>query len=206
MKKMKFSTYAVLLKHQCFDAEMLERIEAWPKPSKFCGHRVPDDLNELTMGQVAEMLQLTDDTVNDVARIILDPYAVEPTSEPERTEFRRHLAKRRAWWGKSIANAMASDAVGFFNWVQRETERIAKLFDECAVPPTADELRAGADKLSFGIFGTIDWYAQRMGITNHDDVLSVPWVVVYQCTKNDNMKVAYERRLNEIMTNKTKTK
>jgi len=52
------------------------------------------------------------------------------------------------------------------------------------------------DKLSFGLFGLVDYYATRMGITDHEQVESVPWVRVYKCLDMDAekyvMNVDYE--------------
>ena len=45
-----------------------------------------------------------------------------------------------------------------------------------------------------------------MGITNHDDALSVPWLRVYQCMKMDAERDAYERRLRDIVNAKFKPK
>ncbi len=45
----------------------------------------------------------------------------------------------------------------------QEVERITKLFETTSVVPTPEERRAGVDKLSFGLFGLVDYYATRMG-------------------------------------------
>ena len=51
------------------------------------------------------------------------------------------------------------------------------------------------EKLDFGSFGVLDWYARRMGITNQNEVREVAWVRIFQCMKNDAIKNEYERRL-----------
>ncbi len=40
------------------------------------------------------------------------------------------------------------------------------------------------------------------GITDHEQVESVPWVRVYKCLDMDAEKIRYERRLREIYQNK----
>ena len=55
-------------------------------------------------------------------------------------------------------------------------------------------------------FGILDWYAKRMGITNHDEVLTVPWLRIYKCMDMDNKVEQYQRRLNEISLNEARRK
>ena len=83
-------------------------------------------------------------------------------------------------------------------------QRINKLFASTSVPPTAEEQQAGADSLNFGPFGLLDYYALRMGITDHEAVEYVPWVRVYKCLDMDAMKMRYERRLRKILESKKK--
>ena len=64
--------------------------------------------------------------------------------------------------------------------------------------PTAEEIRAGINKMNFGVFGMIDWYARRMGITDHEEVMSVPWVRVYKCLDMDSQTNEYHKRLTKI--------
>ena len=101
-----------------------------------------------------------------------------------------------------IEKCGVADILGFSTWVTREVERITKLFETTSVVPTPEERRAGVDKLSFGLFGLVDYYATRMGITAHEQVESVPWVRVYKCLDMDAEKIRYERRLREIYQNK----
>lgn len=94
--------------------------------------------------------------------------------------------------------------LGFGNMVARQIEHINKLFAECKVPPTADEKAAGVERLDFGDFGLIDWYAQRMHITTHEEAEKTPWIIVWQCMRNDAQKTLYERRLAKVRSNKKK--
>ena len=101
-----------------------------------------------------------------------------------------------------ISQLPASDVLGFVQWVAKEVERINKLFASTNVPPTPEEKQAGSELLNFGPFGMIDYYAQRMGITDHAEVDSVPWVRVYKCLDMDAKRVRFERRLRNILSKK----
>ena len=94
--------------------------------------------------------------------------------------------------------------LGFSSWVTKEVERITKLFETTSVAPTPEEKRAGVDQLSFGLFGLVDYYATRMGITDHEQVESVPWIRVYKCLDMDAEKIRYERRLRKIYQDNNK--
>ena len=69
---------------------------------------------------------------------------------------------------------------------------------------TSEQMRAGIDRLNFGVFGLIDWYARRMGITDHDEVLKVPVLRVYQCLKMDKEQQEYENRLAKVIRGERK--
>lgn len=90
---------------------------------------------------------------------------------------------------------------GLGNMVARELQRIADLFALLHRELTAAEIMAGAEKLNFGIFGLADWYARRMGITNHDDVFRTPWTRIYQCKLNDHRMEEYTEKLHRIQMN-----
>ena len=155
-------------------AELLEQIGKLPKPDFVAGVRVPETLNDLTIGQLMEL-----QSVRNVIDCIMVPCRVVlglPIDKIEKYE--------------------AADILGFSTWV------ITKLFETTSVAPTPEERRAGVDKLSFGLFGLVDYYATRMGITDHEQVESVLWVRVYKCLDMDAEKIRYERRLREIYQNK----
>ena len=130
-------------------AELLDQIGKLPKPDFVAGVRVPETLNDLTIGQLMELQSIRNgiDCIMVPCRVVL---------------------------GLSIDK----------------------------IVPTPEERRAGVDKLSFGLFGLVDYYATRMGITDHEQVESVPWVRVYKCLDMDAEKIRYERRLREIYQNK----
>ena len=98
-------------------------------------------------------------------------------------------------------NARAVDVVRFVGWVTGEVGKINRLFESTSVKPTELERRAGIEKLQFGLFGMLDYYALRMGFQDHDDVLKVKWLRIYKCIDIDNQKNQYQRRLQEVMTN-----
>ena len=100
----------------------------------------------------------------------------------------------------------ATEVAAFLSWVGRQVKRINRLFESVQAKPTAKEKQAGVEKLQFGLFGILDWYAKRMGITNHDDVLTVPWLRIYKCMDMDNKVERYQRRLNEISLNEARRK
>lgn len=159
-----------------------EWLEHQPKPEKVAGRRLPEDFNKLSIGDLYEIEMEAQKGAREgllaISRVLL------------------HLNEKEAL--KTPCDQMW----GLLNWATSEVKRISALFQAIAIPPKADELRAGADNLNFGVFGTLDWYALRMGITNHDEVAKVPWVVIYQCQKNDNQKYLYQERLMDIKSNK----
>lgn len=159
--------------------QTLTVIPECPKPERLCRQLLPDNLNDLTFGELLELQSETDTTlmIKRCGSIIL------------------HL-------DSEIMNAQAVDVFGFIFWVGRELERIAALFASTRSQPTPEEIRAGINDLDFGPFGIIDWYARRMGISEHDDVLKFKWVRIYQCMKIDCDTSSYERRLREIIIKK----
>lgn len=103
---------------------------------------------------------------------------------------------------REVMRSDAYDVLAFVLWVAREVERINRLFASTNIPPTPEEKQAGADKMNFGMFGIIDYYAQRMGITDHEAVEYVPWVRIYKCLDMDAQRVRMERRLRKVFERK----
>lgn len=91
--------------------------------------------------------------------------------------------------------------LGAVNMVRRELQKIQQAFDSISEikKPTRQELEAGCQDLKHGVFGIADWYAQRMGITDHDEAFRTKWTRIYQCLRNDAETAEYRRRLNKIM-------
>ena len=76
------------------------------------------------------------------------------------------------------------------------------MFADINRKPNADEIAAGVESLKYGAFGVVDWYARRMGISDHDDVMSVKWFRIYECMRIDTETREYERRLRDILAQK----
>ncbi|EGK04673.1 hypothetical protein [Dysgonomonas mossii] len=103
-----------------------------------------------------------------------------------------------------IISLSAFDCLGFALYAKNEISRITNLFKDIEYKPTAEEERAGIKKLSHGFFGTIDWYARRMGISNHDEVVELNWMRIYQCLKIDSDNNIFEKRYRQIITQQQK--
>lgn len=159
------------------------KLQTYSRPEKVGGHAVPETFNELTIGQVLELSSLTeDDAVTGVCRVVLNMTPQE------------------------VMKARAVEVVRFVGWALAELEKINDLFKAAQIEPTAEERRAGVQALDFGLFGMIDWYAVRMGIHDHDEVLGVNWMRVYKCVDMDNKKALFQRKLQEVYNNEYRRK
>ena len=157
------------------DTERLE-LEKLTRPLKVGKVRTPDNLDNMTIGQ---MVQLADcknvrDMFYTVCRVLLG------TNKEQ------------------VDDSWAVDVVRFCGWVAGRLQRINALFDSVKGKPTKEEEKAGIDKLKFGVFGLIDWYALRMGITDHEEVTKVTWGRVYKCLEMDNKRHEFDKRLAKI--------
>lgn len=155
--------------------------ENLPRPHYIGDTPCPENLNELTIGQLIEL----GDTKGDAA-----DYRI--------TEVVLSLDR------ETTDKCRAVEVVPFISWTARQVKAINRLFEAISHKPTAKEKQAGVDKLQFGLFGMIDWYAKRMGITDHDDVLNVPWLRIYKCMDMDNKVQQYEKRLTDISMREAK--
>lgn len=160
------------------------KLEEYSRPKMVGGKETPETLQEITMGQLIELSELTDsnESLYAICRILLG------------------LNREQ------VDEARAVDVVRFCGWCITEVERINKLFKATHIEPTAEERQAGVDKLQFGLFGMIDSYARRMGISNHDDVMNVSWIKIYKCIDMDNKITQYQRRLNKVYERKMQRK
>ena len=153
------------------------KMERHTRPDMVGGVAVPENLNGLTMGQLIDLSELRDEA-ESLYRI---PEIVLGLGRDE------------------TARARAVDVVRLVGWVTGEVEKINRLFEKLPRERLSDnERKAGAEKLRFGLFGMLDWYARRMGIKDHDEVLGVPWMRLYKCMEMDGLQREYERRLGEI--------
>lgn len=163
------------------DMETLE-LEKMSRPAYVGGIETPENLSGMTMGQMLKLSGCAN------GRELF--YTVTSTL--------LHMNK------ESTDKARAIDVVRFVGWVIGKVKQINDLFDKTKKKPTALEVRAGIDKLSFGIFGLVDWYAQRMGITDHEEVMDVPWVRVWQCLDMDTKTAEYRKRYNQVLADEYK--
>ncbi len=180
-KPMTFASYSVLFANGCVANSSIEDLKACGRPEKIGGKYTPSSLDNLTMGQLAELLTSDTPTLADFLKVIMGLSVNDVMDEP------------------------AQKVYGFMNFVTKEFERIGELFKQLEGSYTSEQIQAGVMQLDTGgIFGTIDWYARRMGITHHDDVLEVPWLHVWQCAKNDKNVGLYEMRLHKILLDNAK--
>lgn len=158
-----------------------------PPPKKFNKRDVPDTLQMVTFGTLTQLQQAADS--NDYLKTCCKLVSVL-TGVDERV-----VASRRAY-----------DVLGIVNMIQSEMERIGKLFKSLQGDHSSDEVAAGIERLEFGAFGIVDWYAQRMGIIDHEEVFNTPWARIYQCMKIDHEQGEFEKRYRKIIENRSKLK
>lgn len=151
-------------------------METMTRPEEVGGVSTPENLESMTIGQMLDLSRLTDgrQMFYKVCEILLGLDV------------------------KQTANARAVDVVRFVGWVLGRVKEINGLFEKTKGNPSPEEVRAGVLRLHFGVFGMIDWYAQRMGITDHEAVMSVPWIRIYRCLDMDNKTNEYQKRLAKI--------
>lgn len=172
---MTFETYATLKRLNLITNE--EELKEAPCPESICGHALPKDLNGLTMDQLTDLMDIKAGNELEAVRVIL---GIDP---------------------KDLLNKPALEVIGLVNFIQSELHRIAGMFKQLKPHYTSEEKQAGVEDLDFGIFGTIDWYAKRMGITDHDEVMKVKWIKVWNCALIDKENHDYERRYRDIIYN-----
>lgn len=171
-----FREWAAIAPHTDF------KMDVFSRPSYVGAKPTPKDLSHLSIGQLISLSELKDmnESFYDVVCTCMDI---------DRTE---------------VAAARAVDVVRFVGWVCSEVRKINKLFDQVRIKPTQREEKAGVKNLQFGLFGMLDWYAVRMRIPNHDDVLNTPWMRIYKCMDIDNRKRLYEIRLQQVIADEIK--
>ena len=181
---MTLKEFTVLSQHAVNRHELMMKLERLVKPTYLSGKRVPDSLNDITIGQLIMLQYISTD-----ADFMLKPASIIMSIQDD-----------------ILLKEQAEKVIGFSYWVAKELERINKLFKNTSIPPTQEEKQAGVEKLNFGSFGIIDWFAQRMGITDHSEVENVPWVRIYKCLDMDAKRFVYERKLREIYNKKMQKK
>lgn len=182
---MPFIKFVMLMPYMT--ADTIKSLVLIPPPKKFNKRDVPDTLQMVTFGTLTQLQQAADS--NDYLKTCCKLVSVL-TGVDERV-----VASRRAY-----------DVLGIVNMIQSEMERIGKLFQSLQGDHSSDEVAAGIERLEFGAFGIVDWYAQRMGIIDHEEVFATPWARIYQCMKIDHEQGEFEKRYRKIIENRSKTK
>ena len=160
------------------------KLEKYGRPAFVAGKETPENLNGLTMGQLIELSTMEDsnDSFYSVCKIVMG------------------LSREQ------VDEARAVDVVRLVGWVTAEVEKINKLFKGSQAKPTKEEEQAGIMLLQFGLFGMVDWYARRMGIQDHDQVMAVPWLRVWKCLDMDNKTNQFNRKLQEVINDEYRRK
>lgn len=161
-----------------------EQFRHIPCPAKVCGVRVPQNLNDLSYGDLVEVQSILSLPIERALIAIVSRFTNCPEALVPRMDYR--------------------DVWGVFDMVCNEVERIGELFKECEVKPSSQELRANPPVGDW--FSMVDWFAQRMGYRDHNEAIAVKWQYYYKCAKIDAEKNKYERRLMEVQSNDMKAK
>lgn len=160
--------------------ELLGILKEQKRPNVLCGHDIPKNLNGISYGQLDDLqtAATSEDPITETCKILLD------------------VSK------EDVYQEDVNDVFGFVNFVVNEVNRINKIFTSIKVSYSPEEKAAGVESLSFGAFGVLDWYAQRMHIADQNEVRNIAWVRIYQCMRNDNERNEYERRLAKVYQKK----
>lgn len=182
MRCMTFAEWLRLLPYANYDNDI--DFGKLTRPESVGGHEVMKNLNVITFGQLCQLQELkkVEDMFIGVPKILLNMTTEE------------------------VMRSDATDVVRLSAWVAREVKRISDLFGKLNKKPTAEEQQAGIEEMKFGMFGIVDWYAQRMHIADHEQVMSIAWVRIYECMRMDNIKAQFMERLNKIYNEKMKRK
>ena len=182
---MPFAMFVALMPYMT--AESIQSLVLIGVPETFNRKPVPKDLQLATFGMLTRLQTAPKD--NDYLKTCCALVSVFTGMTPER-----------------VASRPAIDVLGIVNMLQREMERIGKLFQSLNADKTSEEVNAGIDKLNFGAFGIVDWYAKRMGIVDHEEVFATPWARIFQCMKIDFENNEFEKRYRKIVEQKYKRK
>lgn len=173
----RFREWLLVANHSIMTAAL--DIKSFTRPRYVAHKRTPENLYHITLGQLIELSQAKtgEDAFYFPCRVVLG------------------LTQQQT------DKALAVDVVRFAGWCCGQLDKIDKLFGQ--LKPSRTEEEQQANPPSFGIFGLVDWYARRMGIS-HEAVEQVAWSVVYECMKMDIESDNYQRRLQRIMAQKQK--
>ena len=182
---MPFTKFVMLMPYMT--KQSIDTLVAIPPPHTFAGVAVPQSLQMETFGTLTQLQGSAkdDDYLKTCCGLVSVLTGVKSAK---------------------VATMPAIEVLGIVNMVQSEMERISKLFQSLNTDKTSDELSAGIEKLNFGAFGIVDWYAQRMGIIDHEEVFKTPWARIYQCMKIDHENNEFEKRYRRIIEQRSKRK
>lgn len=176
IKRFKMDTVADVLRWEPYlEDDQVKALKGVACPARIGRRKAPQDLNDLTLEQLVmlEEIGANKGIFAAIAEVLLD--------------------RDEDWAMKAPALPM----LGLRNMVVAEQDRIAGLFASLSREHEAAEIMAGIEQLNFGMFGLADWYARRMGITDHDDAFATPWLRIWQCRKNDLEEAEYQKRLHK---------
>ena len=175
--------------------ESKAKLQAIGRPSKLALKKTPENLDDITLGQLITLWRIKDEwDLFYLSAICVLAY----DDNDRRYNFKQKLIGRR------LRHTGAGKAIGWSNFVSNELLRINEMWQKCNVPLTDIDRQAGADNLNFGFFSIIDAYAQRQGITDHDDVLKVKWIKVWQSLQKDAEIAKFQLRRERILENRFK--
>lgn len=186
----KFGDFKIMMPYM--DEKSLEKclkvLNEAEKPDFLFGRPLPKNFNGITFGAYSDLCE----ALGEKNHIRMMPLLIKSVY-PNATDW-------------DIERLAAYDVWGFAIFAAKETDRINKMFGSVHLEYTEQEKKAGIDKLQFGVFGILDWYAKRMGITDQNQVNNEKWVRIYQCMKNDMEEAAFNRRLQKVYENEAKVK
>lgn len=183
--RMPFAMFVALMPYMT--AESIQSLVLIDVPDTFNRKPMPKDLQLATFGMLTRLQTAPKD--NDYLKTCCALVSVFTGMTPER-----------------VASRPAIEVLGIVNMLQREMERIGKLFQSLNADKTSEEVNAGIDKLNFGAFGIADWYAKRMSIVDHEEVFATPWARIFQCMKIDFENNEFEKRYRKIVEQKYRSK
>lgn len=183
--RLPFMRFVMLMPYMTTDT--ITRLTEIPCPKRLLKVEIPADLQLATFGLLTKLQQSTkEDDYVGTSLALVEALTDIPT--------------------KVLATLPAGDVLGVVNMVQKEMERIGKLFQSLNGDKTSEELAAGIDRLNFGAFGIVDWYAKRMGIIDHEEVFATPWARIFQCMKIDHENNEFEKRYRKVLEQRSKHK
>lgn len=177
---MTFSEWMTIATHSVMTAAL--DVKRFSRPYDVGGYKTPQDLSAMTLGQM---------------------FLLSSPKTPE-DAFYLPCTILLGMTRDEVSESLAVDVVRFGGWVSGQLDKINGLWSKLTPTYSNQEIRAGVKSLKFGSFGIADWYARRMGITDHDIVMEVNWMRVYQCLKIDVETAAYQRALQQVYINDAK--